>query len=147
MLRVEEGPAGEVVAWALGTESHETVLWIERVRYAAGEPLALDRSALKLGPAEIRLVAGSDLERGSLYGLLEERCGLRVSGGREWLRAVTCAQTERRLLRLGRGEGVFEVERIAYAGDRSVEWRRSLVRGSACVLTAAWGTLPDAPRR
>ncbi len=63
--------------------------------------------------------AGGDLSQGSLYGLLEMLCGLRISGGREWLRAVTCNQAERKLLRPGRGEGVFEVERVAYAGDHA----------------------------
>ncbi len=146
VLRSEEGPAGEVAAWALGTESHETVLWVERVRYADGEPLALDRSALGLDAAERQAFVGADLEHGSLYGLLETRNGLRVTGGREWLRAVTCSQPERRLLQPGRGEGVFEVERVAYAGDRPVEWRRSLVRGRSYVLGATWGTLPQAAR-
>lgn len=146
VLRNEEGPAGEVVAWALGTESHETVQWVERVRFADGEPLALDRSALWLDAAERRDFLGGGLGQGSLYGLLETRCGLRVSGGREWLRAVTCSQAERGLLRLGRGEGVFEVERVAYAGDRPLEWRRSLVRGRSYVLGATWGTMPPESR-
>jgi GntR family transcriptional regulator len=146
VLRIEEGPAGEVVAWALGTESHEAVLWVERLRYADGQPLALDRSALGLDEGERRSFAGADLEQGSLYDLLEVRCGLRVTGGREWLRAVTCSQAERRLLKPGVGEGVFEVERIAYSGNRPVEWRRSLVRGRGYVLGASWGTLPAAAR-
>lgn len=146
VLRDEEGPAGEVVAWALGIESHETVLWVERLRYADGEPLALDRSALGLDASERRLFAGADLEQGSLYELLEQRCGLRVTGGREWLRAVTCSQAERRLLEPGSREGVFEVERIAYSANRAVEWRRSLVRGRGYVLGASWGTLPAGAR-
>jgi GntR family transcriptional regulator len=146
VLRSEEGPAGEVVAWALGTESHETVQWVERLRFADGEPLALDRSALWLDAGERRDLVGGDLAEGSLYGLVEKRCGLRVTGGREWLRAVTCSQDERRLLRLGRGEGVFEVERVAYAGPRPLEWRRSLVRGRSYVLGATWGTLPAESR-
>jgi GntR family transcriptional regulator len=147
VIRSEEGPAGEVVAWALGTEIHETVLWVERVRYADGEPLAVDRSALGLDGKERGAFVGADLGQGSLYGLLESRCGLRITGGREWLRAVTSSQAERRRLRLGRGEGVFEVERIAYAGARPVEWRRSLVRGRGYVLGATWGTVPEVPRR
>ena len=45
VLRVEEGPAGDMVAHALGTDSTAIVQWVERVRYADGEPLALDLSA------------------------------------------------------------------------------------------------------
>jgi len=146
VLRCEEGPAGEMAARALGTESHEQVLWVERLRYADGEPLALDRSALGLDAAERRSFAGADLGQGSLYGLLDTRCGLRITGGRELLRAVTCNQSERELLHPGRGEGVFEVERVAYAAERAVEWRRSLVRGRGYVLGATWGMLPPASR-
>ena len=147
VLRVEEGPAGEVASRALGIDSHETVQWVERVRYADGEPLALDRSALALDKAQRRAFLSGDLTQGSLYDLLEQLCGVRITGGSEQLRAVTYGPAERKLLRPGRGEGVFEVERIAYAGDRPVEWRRSLVRGRGYVLGATWGMLPSASRR
>jgi GntR family transcriptional regulator len=146
VLRVEPAPAGETAARALGTTSRETVLYVERLRYADGEPLALDRSALALDPAERRAFAGGDLTQGSLYGLLEERCGLRITGGREQLRAAACSPAERKLLRPGPQEGVLEVERVAYATDRAVEWRRSLVRGRGYVLSATWGMLPSVSR-
>jgi GntR family transcriptional regulator len=147
VLRVEEGPAGETAGRALGTDSHEVVQWVERVRYADGEPLALDLSALAIDAAQRRAFVGGDLTQGSLYGLLETLCTVRITGGSERLRAVTCNQTERKLLRPGRGEGVFEVERVAYAGDRPVEWRRSLVRGRGYVIGATWGTMPQTSRR
>ena len=119
------------------------VQWVERLRYADGEPLALDLSAILLDAAQRQLFAGADLTKGSLYGLLEAHCGLRVTGGTEQLRAVTCGTAERKLLRPGRGEGVFEVERVAYAGELALEWRRSLVRGRGYVLSAErWGMAP-----
>jgi GntR family transcriptional regulator len=142
VLRVEEGPAGENAARALGIGSHDTVLWVERLRYADGEPLALDLSALSLDASRRRAFVGGDLTQGSLYGILEARCALRITGGSEQLRAATCGPAERKLLRPGQGEGVFEVERVAYATDRAVEWRRSLVRGRSYVLSASWGMLP-----
>ena len=146
VLRLEEAPAGDTAALALGIGPEEVVQWVERIRYADGEPLALDRSALVLNGAQRQAFIGGDLTQGSLYGLLEKLFGLRITGGREWLRAVTCNQTERSLLRPGRGEGVLEVERVAYAGDRALEWRRSLVRGRGYVIGATWGTVPS-PRR
>jgi len=144
VLRLEEGRAADA-ARALRTKSHETVQWVERLRYADGEPVALDRSALRLNVAQRRAFAGADLGRGSLYDLLETHCGVRITGGHESLRAVTCSQAERRLLRPDRGEGVLEVERVAYADDRAIEWRRSLVRGNRYVLGASWGTAPRPP--
>jgi GntR family transcriptional regulator len=142
VLGMEEGPAGERAGQALGIGGDQVVQWVERVRYADDEPLALDRSALAIDSVERKAFVGGDLTRGSLYGVLETLCGIRISGGSERLRAVTCGREERRLLRPRRGEGVFEVERIAYAGDRVVEWRRSLVRGGGYVLSATWGTMP-----
>ena len=142
VLRVEEGPPADVAARALGLVGHQTVLWVERLRYADDEPLALDLSALALDASQRRAFAGGDLANGSLYGLLETTCGLRVSGGTERLRAVTCSAAERKLLRPDRGEGILEVERVAYAAERPVEWRRSLVRGQGYVLSARWGMVP-----
>jgi GntR family transcriptional regulator len=147
VLRLEEAQAGETVAQALRIDSHTIVQWVERLRYADGEPLALDLSAIALDPMQRRAFAGADLTQGSLYGLLETRCALRVTGGSEQLRAVTCGAPERKLLKPFRGEGVLEVERIAYAGERPIEWRRSLVRGRGYVLSASWGMVPGASRR
>ncbi|MGD0440731.1 MAG: GntR family transcriptional regulator [Acidimicrobiales bacterium] len=147
VLRMEEGPAGETAARALGIEAHQVVQWVERLRYADGEPLALDRSALAIDATQRRALAGGDLSQGSLYGALETLCGIRITGGSERLRAVTCDREERLLLRPRHREGVFEVERIAYAADRAIEWRRSLVRGGGYVLSATWGTMLSSTRR
>lgn len=143
VLRFEEGPADEVAAAALGIEAGAVVVWVERIRYADGEPLALERSAVALEARCRAALLEADLERGSLYDMLAELCGVRITGGREQLRAVTCSDAERRLLRPSRREGVLEVERIAFAGVRPIEWRRSLVRGRGYVLGATWGTVPS----
>jgi GntR family transcriptional regulator len=147
VLRIEEGPAGETPARCLRVEPHTTVQWVERLRYADGDPFALDLSAIALDKAQRKAFVAGDLSQGSLYGLLSELCGLRITGGSERLRAVTCGSAERKLLRPGRGEGVFEVERVAYTAAHPVEWRRSLVRGRGYVLEAAWGTFPTQGRR
>lgn len=137
-----EEPAGRKAAAALGITPDAVVVWIERLRVAGGHPLALDRSAVSLPPACRRSLLRADLASGSLYRALAEDCGIRVTGGRERVRAVECSAEDRRLLQLARGEGVLEVERLAYAGDEAVEWRRSLLRGTAYEMTAGWGTVP-----
>jgi GntR family transcriptional regulator len=139
-----EGPAGAEAAASLGIEAETVVVWIERLRVAGGHPLALDRSAVALPATCRRSLLRADLASGSLYQAMSERCDIRVTGGRERVRAVACSAADRKLLRLDRGEGVLEVERLAFAGQRPVEWRRSLLRGSAYELTAGWGTVPEA---
>ena len=142
VLRVEPGPAGERAGEALAIESHVIVQWVERLRYADGEPLALDLSAILLDAAQRRCSRApiSPRVRSMAYWRLTADCA--VTGGTEQLRAVTCGTAERKLLRPGRGEGVFEVERVAYAGELALEWRRSLVRGRGYVLSARWGMAP-----
>jgi len=143
VIEIVELPATDDVAAALGVAAGEPIVWIERLRVAGGEPLALDRSALRLAADCRRRVVGAELGHGSLYDLLAELCGISVTGAVEQVRAVTCSAADRSLLQLNRGEGVLEVERVAYAGPQPVEWRRSLFRGSAYVLSARWGTVPE----
>ena len=145
VLRLEEAQAGETAARALRIGSHDVVQWVERIRYVDGQPLALDRSALAIDAGQRQAFADGDLTQGSLYGLLETLCAIRITGGSEQLRAVTCDQAERRLLRPGRGEGVFEVERIAYAGDRPVEWRLEPGRGRGYVISVTWAPMSPMP--
>ena len=56
-------------------------------------------------------------------------CDLVVSHAEETLRPVTVERTEAALLGLVEGDPAFLVERTSYAGDRAVEFRRSLIRG------------------
>lgn len=137
-----EREAGQVAGGVLGLSPTATVVVVERTREAGGRPLALDSSAFSLsGPARRRFLA-ADLARGSLYDTLSERCGVRVTGASEVAHAVTGATEERSLLSLGKGEGALEVRRVSYADGRPVEWRRSLLRGSAFELSAGWGAIP-----
>lgn len=149
VLRFAEGPvalgageAGRAAAAALGLAHDEVVVWLERLRSADGRRVALDVSAIALSEAKRLVLLGADLQKGSLYDALAERCGVQVTGAVEQVRAVRCSAEDRELLDLDDDEGVLEVERVTYAGDVPVEWRRSLLRGSAYVLGASWGVTP-----
>jgi GntR family transcriptional regulator len=144
VLHFAEGPAGEAAAEHLGISPDVTVVWLERLRMAAEEPIVLDRSAVAVNAQGRRSLLRADLAHGSLYEALADRCDLRVTGGRERVRAIECSAADRRLLRLEAGEGVLEVDRVALVGPRPVEWRRSLLRGKAYELIAGWGTEPAA---
>jgi GntR family transcriptional regulator len=115
---------------------------VERVRLAGGEPVALDRSVLLVdGAARDELLAGAR-EGASLYRVLAQRCGVQVSGAREWLRAGAATARVRRLLGLGASAGVLELERIAYRGESPLEWRVSVLKGEHYVFVASFGTVP-----
>lgn len=143
VLGMTEQVPGESARTALGLEPGERAVQVERVRWAGGHPVAIDSSVVALDEQGRRDFLAADLGRGSIYDVLAERCGLQVTGATEQVRAVQCTESEREILRLGDDEGVLEVERVAYAGARPVEWRRSLLRGSAYVLAASWGVVPE----
>ncbi len=133
---LERRPAGQV-AGHLGLAATDDVVYVERLRMGDGEPLALDRSWLPAGRAAPLLE--SDLTSGPLYGALAERCGIRVTGGREHVRPSAATSSERELLRLHPDEVVLEVDRNVYAGTEPVEYRITRLRGDRYELIADWG--------
>lgn len=144
VLRFGEDEVGdEVAASALGLEVSAPVVWVERARNASGRPLALDRSALSMDEEQRKAFLSADLGRGSIYDVLAEMCHIQVTGATEQVRAVTVTPDENELLCLEPGEGVLEVERITFADQSPVEWRRSLLRGDTYVLSASWGVTPS----
>jgi GntR family transcriptional regulator len=143
VLRLSEAPAGLQAAQALRIGPEEEVVWVERVRSADGQPVALDRSALSLSRDERTAYLSAELTRGSIYQALEERCGIQVTGASEQVRAAAPTEEEEKLLGLETGEGLLEIELVSFVGGIPIEWRVSRVRGSAYVLSAQWGRVPS----
>lgn len=123
------------VAVRLGLEESTPLLFLERLRLAGGEPLALDRVWLPASMAKPLLAA--DFSHTSLYDELAARCGVRLSGGYEQIRAVIGSTAERRSLQVGAGVALLAIDRTSCAGGVPVEWRQTLVRGDRFAVTAA----------
>ena len=86
VVRALDVRADGVVASRLGLEESTPLLRLDRLRLAGDEPLALDTVWL---PAEIaEPLLEVDFTRTALYTELAARCGVRVTGGRERVRAV-----------------------------------------------------------
>jgi GntR family transcriptional regulator len=111
----------------LGIAPDRELFYLERLRLAGGEPLALDRVWMAADLARPLLQA--DFSHAAFYDLLAERTGTRLTGGREQIRAVVPDTEERALLRLDRTLAALSIDRLGFARDRPVEWRRTLVRG------------------
>jgi GntR family transcriptional regulator len=125
----------EAVARRLGRRRDARLVRIERLRFADGEPLALDSVWL---PASIgRALHGVDLTHTSLYEQLSVRAGVRVSAVDETLEPVVPDPDARALLALEDGEALFRVQRLGWADDRPVECRITLVRGRRFVYTSS----------
>lgn len=142
VLRLEEGPAGEEAARRLGLAPTDMVVWVERLRTAEGNPIAMDRSAIALPAAERAAFLSAELKQGTIYAALEERCGVHASGAVEEIEAVMPTEAEAVLLSLRPGEGLLQIDLVSYSSAGAIEWRTSRVRGTAYVLSARWGDSP-----
>jgi DNA-binding GntR family transcriptional regulator len=124
---LEVRPAPDHVADALGVPEGTEVTWMERLRFAGGEPLALMHNAV---PVDVLRPRHDDLEARGLYELLRAagyvpRMADQVVGAR----AATAA--EARLLGDTRGAPVLTMTRTAWdAGGRAVEYGSHIYRAS-----------------
>lgn len=135
VVRVLDIRADGVIAERLGLDGATPLLHLERLRLVEGQPLALDRVWLRASIARPLLQA--DFTRTGLYDELARRCGVRLSGGQEQLRAVIPTAAERRILALDGDTAVFVIDRLGCAGGVPVEWRRTLVRGDRFSASSA----------
>lgn len=134
VTRTLEVRADGVVAARLGLEESTPLVHLERLRLAGPDPLAVDRVWMPERLAAPLLEV--DFTHTALYDEYAHRCGVRVTGGAEHLRAVVPTAAERRLLGVGPGVAAFAIERLGTAGGEPVEWRHTLVRGDRFAVTA-----------
>lgn len=128
--------ADGVVAPRLAEEGSAPLLYLERIRYAGAEPLAVDRVWL---PASVAgPLVDADFRHTSLYTELARRTGLRLDSGQETIHAVTPTSVERSMLAAPAGAAAFAINRLSSARGRPVEWRHTLVRGDRFALTATF---------
>lgn len=134
VVRTLDTRADAVIADRLDLEASTPLVYLERVRLAGDEPLALDRVWL---PATVAApVLEADFTHTSLYTELGARTGIRLDNGREEIHAVVPTPAERALLRCGPDTAALSINRLGRMAGRPVEWRHTLVRGDRFALTA-----------
>lgn len=124
------------VAQRLGLDAATEFVYLERLRYADDEPLALDRTWLRAAVARSLLTA--DLSATGLYAELARTGGVRITDGQERIHAVVATDEERNLLRLDRDVALLAIERIGRVDGDPTEWRETLVRGDRFSVVARW---------
>lgn len=134
VVRVLEARADAHAAVHLGLEESTPLVYLERLRLADDEPLAVDSTWLPAAVAAPLLSA--DFTHTALYDELADRCGIRLTGGHEQIRAAVPTPAQRRLLGIGSETAVMRVERIGIANDTPVEWRTTVIRGDRFSLLA-----------
>lgn len=123
-------------AGELDLAEDQPLVHLERLRWAGDDPLALDTVWL---PAEIAApILGVDMGRTALYLELERRCGVTLDAVEEVIEPVTPSGPLRETLDMSDEEGLFRLERHGYVGDRPVEWRVTLIRGTRFAFVSTW---------
>lgn len=127
VVRAKELRTDPIAAAELEVGADEPLVYLERVRLAAGAPLALDRVWL---PADLTgQILDADFGRTALYNELYGRCGLRPTRGEERIQPMLPSRTEARALELPPRAAAFRIERRTWSGQRRLEYRLTLVRG------------------
>jgi GntR family transcriptional regulator len=137
VVRAQETRQDEEIAQRLEVPADAPLIYLERLRLADDEPLAVDRLWFPLEIASPLL--GIDLSAVGFYDELASRTGLRLTGGREQLHAAVPSRAERSLLQLPAGVAVFTIDRLGLVVERPVEWRTTMVRGDRFMVSAAFG--------
>jgi len=134
VVRVLDIRADAVISDRLGLEGAAPLLYLERLRLAGPEPLAVDKVWL---PADVAApLLEADFSDTSLYAELSKRCGIRLTSGQEHLHAVVPTAHERHLLDIDATVGAFAIDRLGSARAKPVEWRHTVIRGDRFSLTA-----------
>jgi GntR family transcriptional regulator len=103
------------------------LLELQRLWLVDGERFAFD--SIFLPHESAQSLPLERLIKEPLYDLLHEICGIETNRAEETLSPITVDDPEATLIGLMVGEAAFLVERIAYANDRPVEIRNSIIRG------------------
>ena len=134
VVRTLDVRADGVVAARLGLEESTPLVHLERLRLSDDEPLAIDRVWMPERLAAPLLDV--DFAHTALYEEYAARCGIRITGGHEDLRAVVPDEAERELLGIGPEIAALHIDRLGLAGGQPAEWRHTLVRGDRFSVTA-----------
>lgn len=105
---------------------------ISRLFSVQEEPVVFER--IYLAPETADALPSEALPTAVIDDLLRERTGLDVDRGEERIRLHAVDREEAALLQLRPGEAVFQVTRLAFAGEIPVELRTSLIRGDRAEL-------------
>lgn len=127
VLELTVVPASAEIAAALEVPPGTEVTWIERLRYAGGEPLALMHNAI---PLEVLRLSRADLAERGLYELLR-RAGHTPRIATQVIGARSASAAEARTLDEKRGASLLTMTRTAWdAGGRALEYGSHLYRAS-----------------
>lgn len=125
-------------ATQLGLVEDAPLVFLERLRLAAGAPLALDRAWLPASLAEPLLTV--DWSHTALYTELAAIGAPVPNQGWERLTPTVPSAADRAHLELGPTDAAFFLERLGSRAGTPVEWRTTIMRGDRFRFVTEWTT-------
>jgi len=115
LLALRQKPATGRVARQLRVEEGRLIWFVERLRLADSEPIALNLSYLRL-PADVALTVSELEEEVSLWKLLEKK-GIALAEADKTIEAIAADEWQADLLQVKENAPLLLVEGIVYSGD------------------------------
>jgi GntR family transcriptional regulator len=133
VISVKMVPADEALAERLRIKPGQLVFRLQRLRLADDEPLALEVSHLSFMGCD-RLLE-EDLEKNSLYRLLEEKYGQPLMEAEQEIEAGLMGPEEAQLLQISTGSAALFIRRTTYTErDQPIEYAKSIYCGNKYVF-------------
>ena len=131
ILNIETKTVKRKIAKKLQIDPSEEVIALQRLRKVDGEPIIFETSYL---PRKIiSELSREDIEKYSLYDLLEKKHEIFVIKAKETFEPVLVRESESCYLDIKEGSPGLLLDRIAYdSNGRPVEFCRSIIRGDRC---------------
>ncbi|GAC1530450.1 MAG: GntR family transcriptional regulator [Acidimicrobiales bacterium] len=124
------------VAELLGLRATDPLVFLGRLRLAAGAPLALDEVWV---PASVgRPLLAADFAHTAFYFELQQRCGIRPDRAEERIEPVLPEREDAMALGLSARQPAFAVERRTFSDGTPLEYRRTIIRGDRYNFVSTW---------
>jgi len=127
-----------VAASCLEVDVNTALVVVERVRFAADEPLAIDRAWLPAEFAEPLLSV--DWSHTALYDELRKLGAPVPNEGWERVTPIVPAPADRSKLKIRKNDAAFFLERLGLHDGGPIEWRTTIIRGDRYRFITDWSS-------
>ena len=128
LLGIGAVESDEKVSKALNISQGSKVIKLTRLRYANSEPIVLVVTYLPYD--KCKGMMGKDLEKESMYDIIENDFGYKIAGARRTLESIVAGEYEAKLLEIKKGAPIQYFESVAYLVDNTpIEYSLAKYRG------------------
>lgn len=113
VLQKEIVKADDIMAQYLSIKPNDRVIKIHRLRYIEEEPILLVTTFLPF--SLFPKLLNEDLENQSLYGILENKYGIKLLWGERTIEAISADSQDAKLLGISKGDPLLFLRSITYA--------------------------------